>query len=61
MRKRPRRIQPKGDKTDLKKVDGHVPLAAIADEFLSEVLHEAVVDGQVDILDRELEVVVGLV
>lgn len=47
--------------THLKEVDNHVPLASVADEVGREMRDEPVVDGQVGVLDHELEVVVGLV
>ena len=47
--------------TDLEEVHDHVPLAAIADELVSKVLDEAVIDGELGILNGKFEVVVGLV
>ena len=50
-----------GGRTDLEQVHDHVPLAAITDQLVSEVLDQTVVNGQFCVLDGELEVVVGLV
>ena len=54
-------MEAKGKKTDLEQVHDHVPLAAIANELVSEILDEAVVDGELGVLDGKFEVVVGLV
>ena len=54
-------MEAKGKKTDLEQVHDHVPLAAIANELVGEILDEAVVDGELGVLDGKFEVVVGLV
>ena len=44
-------MEAKGKKTDLEQVHNHVPLAAIANELVGEILDEAVVDGELGVLD----------
>lgn len=45
----------------LKQIDDHVPLAAVADEVARCVYDESLVDGEICMLNGELEVVVRLV
>jgi hypothetical protein len=48
-------------KAYLKQVDSHVPLTAVANEIIRKEVDQAVINRQVCVLDRKLEVIVGLV
>jgi hypothetical protein len=48
-------------KAYLEQIDNHVPLTAVANEVIREEVDQAIIDGQVRILDRKLEVIVRLV
>jgi hypothetical protein len=49
------------DTIGLQKVYHHVPLAAITNKVAGEVTDETVFNREVRVLNRELEVVVGLI
>ena len=51
----------KGKHIYLQKIDSHVPLTAIADDIARQMAHETVVERDVGMLDRQLEVIIGLV
>jgi hypothetical protein len=50
-----------GSGTNRKKVDDHVPLPAVADEVAAKMVDETVVEWEVRVRERELQVVVCLV
>lgn len=49
------------ENTYLEQVDNHVPLTTIADKVVSEEINQSVINRSVGILNREFEVIVGLV
>jgi hypothetical protein len=48
-------------KAYLEQVDSHVPLTAVTNGVFREEVDQAIIDGQICILDRKLEVIIRLV
>jgi hypothetical protein len=48
-------------KTYLKQINNHFQLTTVADKVIHEEVEQAIIDGQVRILHRKLEVIIRLV
>ena len=44
-------IECKEGAANLKQIDDHIPLAAVANELVREIVDETVINGQVSVLD----------
>jgi hypothetical protein len=47
--------------THFEEIDDHVPLPTVADKIATEEIDEAIIEGKVCVLKRELKVIIGFV